>query len=142
MTAVRSQIANLVRQDEKYKTAGGGNGKRSMTTAAVCRQIEGRRAHKLFPADLLLVQHRLSYHAGTYICYETFHVFIVRECGSLHFCVLDSSAALQQMSAEIIVMSASVREEHVVCRSQLSHVLHAEGPRHTPVQQGLHHLAF
>ena len=32
-------------------------------------------------------------------------------------------------------------EEVVVCRSELSKVLLDKGPRHTPVQQCLHHLA-
>ena len=30
----------------------------------------------------------------------------------------------------------------MVRRSQLSEVLLAEGPRHTPAQQGLHHLGL
>ena len=30
----------------------------------------------------------------------------------------------------------------MVCRSQLSEVLLAEGPRYAPVQQGLHHLGL
>ena len=34
------------------------------------------------------------------------------------------------------------QEKPVVCRSQLSEVLLAEGPRYAPVQQGFHHLGL
>ena len=66
--------------------------------------------------------------------------------GRLHalvLCFLESLGARHQVVSALSALEANdPYEEVVVCRSEISEVLLAESPSHTPVQQGLHHLGL
>ena len=62
---------------------------------------------------------------------------------SLALCLLKGLDVRHEVVCALLALEANdPQEKPVVCRSQLSEVRLAEGPRHAPVQQGFHHLGL